>query len=253
MTITYFEFNSTVKITLNQIIKTIEQKNVLKEDYQLRVGSIFFEENLKNEINKKNEEIIKNVNELLKSIYYQLRLESITAELNETETSNRTYYDLLLNFKDKDSDELIQVPVNIKITLGKSKDNVCGWQGLASALYLNITLDNIKKKEFYQLVKNNKMKDDIMDYFIWSFNKNDGSELLNNHKCLSLLTINKDDMSININQAMPLQINTRTCKLLKNIDLLNERKLLVSKILKGILDSYNQETILLKEALNNVH
>ena len=66
MTITYFEFNSTVKITLNQIIKTIDQKNVLKEDYQLRVGSIFFEENLKNEINKKNEEIIENVNKLLK-------------------------------------------------------------------------------------------------------------------------------------------------------------------------------------------
>jgi len=49
LTITYFEFNSTIKITLNQIIRTIDQKNVLKEDYQLRVGSIFFEENLKNE------------------------------------------------------------------------------------------------------------------------------------------------------------------------------------------------------------
>ena len=81
MTITYFEFNSTIKITLNQIIRTIDQKNVLKEDYQLRVGSIFFEENLKNEINKKNKEIIENVNELLQSIYYQLTPRSTPAPL----------------------------------------------------------------------------------------------------------------------------------------------------------------------------
>ena len=151
-----FQFYSSVNITLNQIINTIEQHRILEEDYSLRIGSIIFEENLKKEINKKKKEIISQVNETFETISYSLRLEDIRADLNETEASNRSYYDILLIFEN-DLEEMYSVPVNIKITLGKSKDNVCGWKGLASALYPNITLDNITKNNFYQIVKDKKI------------------------------------------------------------------------------------------------
>ena len=247
-----FEFYSAVNTTLNIIIENIEQKNILQEDYSLRVGSIIFEENLKKEINKKKQEIIDEVNKTFKSTSFDFKLETIQSDLNETEARNRSYYDILLIFKNH-LDKLYTVPVNIKITLGKSKDNVCGWKGLASALYPNITIDNnISKNKFYQLVKEKEITNEISDYFIWSFNKNDGSEMLNNHKCLSLLNISKEDMHVNINQSMPLQINTRTCGKIENVDIEKERKLLVSKILTIMLKVYEEEIISISEALKNV-
>lgn len=246
-----FEFYSAVNTTLNIIIENIEQKNILQEDYSLRVGSIIFEENLKKEINKKKQEIIDKVNKIFKTNSLDLKLDSIQSDLNETEAGNRSYYDILLTFEN-DLEELYTVPVNIKITLGKSKDNVCGWKGLASALYPNITIDNISKNKFYQLVKEKEITNEISDYFIWSFNKNDGKEMLNNHKCLSLLNIKKEDMHVNINQSMPLQINTRTCRKIKNVNIEKERKLLVSKILTTMLRVYEEEIILISEALKNV-
>ena len=76
--------------------------------------------------------------------------------------------------------------------------------------------------------------------------------MLNNHKCLSLLNISKEDMHVNINQSMPLQINTRTCRKIKNVNIEKERKLLVSKILTTMLKVYEEEIILISEALKNV-
>lgn len=244
-----FEFYSAVNTTLNIIIENIEQKNILQEDYSLRVGSIIFEENLKKEINKKKQEIIDKVNKTFKTNSLDLKLDSIQSDLNETEAGNRSYYDILLTFEN-DLEELYTVPVNIKITLGKSKDNVCGWKGLASALYPNITLDNINKIKFYQIAKDRKITDEISDYFIWIFNKNDEKEMLNNHKCLSLLSINKED--IYVSSTNLLQIHTRTCRKLKDFDIVAERKLLLSKLLTKMLKDYEQEIIAISESLKNV-
>lgn len=241
-----FEFYSAVNTTLNIIIENIEQDKFFQKDYSSRIGSILFEENLKKEINKNKENIINNVNKLFKDISCDLQLESIRVE---DKTDNKSYYDMLLIFED-DLEEIYTAPINIKISSGKTKETICEWKGLSSALYPNITLDNINKIKFYQIAKDRKITDEISDYFIWIFNKNDEKEMLNNHKCLSLLSINKED--IYISSTNLLQIHTRTCRKLKDFDIAAERKLLLSKLLTKMLKDYEQEIISISESLKNV-
>lgn len=252
----YLAIHTTIHTTSMIINHQVDINN-----YSGRAGSRDFEDKeVKSYIRKHHDTIVSQVNEALGEDIF---LEYIDAQENSSESSERTMEDILVVFscKEKDTTNIIKVPINIKCVSGKNADNVGGWAALNFVLYGDDKQS--KKRKTLQRIIEQDFTQEPGDYFLWVFYKNKPSHAIVKDSALfSLLGTDSSAISVNPSQSFPLQFSSHKVSeeylpVYTQQDLYQRRCNLVEKIATTMKQSYSKEEklwddILTKRSSKNV-
>lgn len=125
-------------------------------------------------------------------IEHIMKVFSDVPEVEVLEAPPRHWYDMSIQYKDK------FYPINVKITTGKSADNISSKKGMFYAL-TGILPDNVKGLDRWavyntELLKNLQISNDDKDYYFIVYFKESGEFLFSSLKRLQVLVPNGNNL-----------------------------------------------------------
>lgn len=178
--------------------------------YKNRSGSTIFEEHLKTCIREHHDQIVKKSNEHLEGLGRLVRITRVVAVENENESQNRSFADCLIECTHKGDN--ISIPVNIKLSNGKTYDNIGGWSSIGRIFFNDDRITT--RKGFLAACEAKGPVIGVRDYFLWSFDKTkeDFMQIVSSGKMVSLIAATEGSIKFNGAQSLPLQFNASVAK-----------------------------------------
>ncbi|MBC9704392.1 MAG: hypothetical protein H9W81_05115 [Enterococcus sp.] len=188
------------------------------------------------------ETLMKSINKKFSDDKISTKITSITVDEEEqSEAQSRAWLDFSFTLEINGSACL--VPVNIKYTSGKTKDNVGGWEALSFCLYGSEGNGKGVKGVFEnQKLKNGDWIDaPIADYFLISFLHGE-KKATEEFKVASLLTLTENERAFNDSQSFPVQARISETSRNVQVSMTDARKNFVEWILTKKVQRAEAET-----------
>lgn len=179
-------------------------------DFTGRNGSTRFEDEfLKPRIRKNHHLLHERINEKLSSVANDWEFVNLDAQENVSEADARSMSDMDLYLRSSQG-EVIEVPINIKATAGKTADNVGGWAAIGHVFYGGNGKHIKRREEVKSKLALEEPDKGFHDYFLLTFDKNSTSaaSLLRSATVNSILGSSLNAFKINMAQPFPLQFNS---------------------------------------------
>lgn len=133
------------------------------------------------------------------------RVIGFDAEIARSEARSRDMADVTAIMSDGKA-VIERIPINVKVTRGKTADNVCGWNAFS---YCTCGV-SLKRDQLLDGITSGScglLQDDIHDYFLWTFYKDDTGRLSGLSLASSLLCATSCEMlRYNASQPFPVQV-----------------------------------------------